>query len=85
LLSELSVRQSEVRELLTAAREVEDKTLVDGLTGNLGHDDRHVEALVLVRLELTKEPDRDIVPMDLIWAGEVLDHLDTQGYHLCRR
>lgn len=79
MLRDLSDRQSEVRELLAAIRVEEDKTLEDGLAGNLGHDDDAVTVVVLAVLEMGKDPDREVTVNDLIWAGAFLDHLDTQG------
>lgn len=79
LLRQLSDRQSDVRELLNSLRHVEDKTIEDGLAGNLGHDDESVTAVVLAVKEMGRDPEADITVVDLIWAGAFLDHLDTLG------
>lgn len=79
LLTELSDRQSDVRELLDEVRTREDKSRDDGLAGNLGHPDEIVIPVVLAFLELHRDPGREITVLDLIWAGEFLDHLDTQN------
>lgn len=79
LLRQLSDRQSDVRELLNSVRHEEDKSIEDGLAGNLGHDDEAVISVVLAALEMGREPDREVTVKDLIWAGAFLDHLDTQG------
>ena len=79
LLQELSSRQSDVRELLMEVRQLEDKTVEDGLAGNLGYPDEAVIATVLAVMEMGREPDREITVKDLIWAGAFLEHLDTQG------
>jgi hypothetical protein len=86
LLAELNERQCDVRELLGEIRETPDKAFADGLAGNLGHPDPVIVAVVLARLEMDHaHPDREPTKMDLIWAGELLDHLDTQGFQFCRR
>lgn len=79
LLKDLSNRQSDIRELLADIRATEDKTVEDGLAGNLGYDDDKIIAVVLSVVEMDKDPDREITVRDLIWAGAFLDHLDTQG------
>ena len=79
LLRELSDRQLDVKDLLSSIRGTEDKTIQDALAGNLGHDDEIITAVVLTRIEMSQEPDREVREIDLIWAGEFLDHLGTQG------
>ena len=79
LLRQLSDRQSDVRELISFVRNLEDKTVEDGLAGNLGHDDDSVVCVVLAVLEMGKDPSREVTVNDLIWAGAFLDHLDTMG------
>lgn len=78
-------RQSDVRGLLASARSESDKTVVEGLVGNLGYQDDHVIAVTLAVKEMAREPSDDIVINDLVWAGAFLDHLDTQGFSLRRK
>lgn len=85
MLREMSDRQLEVKELLSTVRAREDKTITDGLAGNLGYDDDKITAVALARIEMGNEPDREVAEIDLIWAGEFLDHLDTQGYQAIRK
>lgn len=80
MLKELSSRQSDVRELLMHVRGTEDKSVEEGLAGNLGYPDEVVIATVLAVKEMALEPDSEVTPNDLIWAGAFLDHLDTQGF-----
>ena len=77
MIRELSDRQSDVRELLSALRQQEDKTVEDGLAGNLGYSDDVVTAVVLATHEMRSTPEADIEVRDLIWAGAFLDNLDT--------
>lgn len=80
LLKDLSSRQSDVRELLNESRATDDRTLEDGIAGNLGYPDDAVVATVLAVMEMAADPEREITLRDVIWAGAFLDHLDTQGY-----
>jgi len=80
LLRQLSDRQSDIRELLMGVRVEPDKTKEMGLAGNLGYSDDLIVAVVMTRLEMSDDPDRPVMIKDLIWAGEFLDHLDTQNY-----
>lgn len=80
VLRQMSDRQSDVKELISGLRKTEDKTVIEGLAGNLGYDDDLVVACVLASLEMGRDPDRQIEIEDLIWAGAFLDHLDTQGF-----
>jgi hypothetical protein len=80
LLRELSDRQLDVQEMLSNSRDTEDKTIEDGLAGSLGYPDELVIAVVLVRLEMMDREEPEL--MDMIWAGEFLDHLDTQGFSI---
>lgn len=85
LLREMSNRQLDVQETLSTVRETEDKTIVDGLAGNLGYDDDVVTAVVLVLVEMATDGEKEITPEDLVFAGEFLDHLDTQGFEIRRK
>lgn len=85
MLRELSDRQLDVEDLLTGIRRTEDKTIQNALAGNLGHDDATVTAVVLSRVEMSPDPGREIEEIDLIWAGEFLDHLGTQGYEIHKK
>jgi len=85
LLRELSDRQLDVKELLDSFRKLEDKTITTALASNLGHDDEQVIAVVLTKIEMSQHPDREITEIDLIWAGEFIDHLATQGYEIRRK
>jgi hypothetical protein len=85
LLIELSDRQSEVRELLAQAREETDKTVEDGIAGNLGYPDEIVIGVVLASYEMIQDEEVEITLINLIAAGEFLDHLDTQGLEVRRK
>jgi hypothetical protein len=84
VISELSERQEIVRDLIVESRESTDKTMEDGLIASLGYEDDAVIALVLSKLEL-EDPPFEPTNMDLMWAGAVLDHLDTLGYQVIRK
>lgn len=79
MLREMMNRQEEVKILLEKVREEPDKTIEEGLAGSTTWPDDKIIAVVLVRVEMSQEPERDIEILDLIWAGEFLDHLDTQN------
>lgn len=85
MLRELSDRQSEVRELISTVRKSEDKTVAEGLAGNLGYSDEAVTALVLVAKEMSRDPESEVTVIDLVWAGGFLDHLDTLGFTVTRK
>lgn len=85
LLREMSDRQLDVKELLGHVRSVDDKTIEDGLAGNLGYEDDQIIAVVLTRIEMGKDPEKEVEVVDLIWAGEFLDHLGTQGFDVRRK
>ena len=80
MLTDYMIRKEQVKELLREVRATEDKTVELGLAGNLGYSDEVVTAMILAQLENSEEPERDITLMDLLWAGAMLDHLDTQGF-----
>lgn len=80
MLTDYMVRQEDVKDLLHQVREVEDKTTAIAMAAKLGYPDEVVVALILAQLENSEEPERDVVIPDLIWAGAILDHLDTQGF-----
>jgi len=79
------LRQEDVKDLLRHVRSIEDKTTEIGMAGNLGYSDEVVTALILAQLENSEEPEREVVVPDLLWAGAILDHLDTQGYNIQRK
>lgn len=86
LISELSDRQSDIRELLADVRTIEDKTAQEGLAGNLGYPDDTVIALLLAQLEtFHSDVSRPLEVADLILTGALLDHLDTLGYEVRRK
>lgn len=85
MLTEMMVRQENVKQLLLEIREEKDKTLEIGLASKLGYPDEIVTALILAQLEHDENPSRDIEVMDLLWAGAILDHLDTQGFAIRRK
>lgn len=82
MLTDMMERQEEVMGLLQAVHEETDKTILVGLAGSLGHSDRAITAMVLALLEVSDDTSREIVVNDLIYAGSILDHLDTQGFEL---
>lgn len=79
MLTEIMHRQEEVKALLQKVREEQDRTIEEGLAASTTWPDDKIIAVVLVRLEMSQEPDRPVEIIDLIWAGEFLDHLDTQN------
>ena len=85
LIRQMSDRQSDVRELLSALRNLQDKRVEEALAGNLGYDDDQITVVVLSILDNTPDPDREILVDDLIWAGAFLDNLDTQGFRISRK
>lgn len=85
MLRELSDRQLDVKEFLAGLRQQEDKTIEEALAGSDGYDDDTIIDLVLIRLEMSQDPTRDIQTLDLVWAGEFLDHLDTLGRKIIRK
>lgn len=86
LLSELSNRQSDVQEL---RREIlADLSNFAGLALLVeGYNEDTLVAVVLTRMEMTPAADgeeRKPTEIDLVWAVEFLDHLDTQGFSVLR-
>jgi hypothetical protein len=84
VITQLSEKQEEVRDIILASRETDDKSMEDGLLANLGHDDDLVIGLVLAKLEIER-PNEEPIAMDVMWAGAFLDHLDTLGYRMVRK
>lgn len=82
VIGQLSQNQEEVRSIILTARENPDKTFEDGILSNLGYKDDTIIALVLAKLEIQGTDPTD---MDVMWAGAMLDHLDTMGYQLVRK
>lgn len=82
MIRQMSDRQSDVRELISGVRNTDDKSVEEGLAGNLGYDDDIIVATVLAAKEMSREPDAQIEIGDLIWAGAFLDHLDTQNFQI---
>lgn len=85
VIRQLMERQLDVKELIQGIRDTEDRTVEEGLAGNLGYDDDVVVATVLATKENSKDPEGDISTIDLIWAGAFLDHLDTLGFEVRRK
>lgn len=86
MLRELMERQSDVKEIISSARNTEDKTIEDGITGNLGYPDDLIVAVVLALKEMELEDEEtEISQTDVIFAGMFLDHLDTLGFQLDRK
>lgn len=85
MLTDYMIRKEQVKELLREIRATEDKTVELGLAGNLGYPDEVVTAMILAQLENSMEPERDITIEDLLWAGAMLDHLDTQEFSVRRK
>ena len=82
VIGQLSANQEAVRSIILTARESSDKTFEDGMLSNLGYEDDTIIALVLAKIEIQGT---DPIDMDLMWAGAMLDHLDTLGYQLVRK
>jgi hypothetical protein len=76
------IKQETVKDLLRQARATEDKTIEIGLVAKLGYPDEVVTAVILAQLENSEDPDREVTLGDLLWAGAILDHLDTQGFSI---
>jgi len=85
LLTAMMERQVDVKSLLKSVREIEDKTVLIAVAGNNGYDDEIITALILAFVENGEDPERQIVVPDLLWAGALLDHLDTQGFEITRK
>ena len=87
LIGKLSDRQSSVRERLQEVRETEDKTIEEGLAGNLGYADDIVTAMVISSMDMRSEQEEEevVTVNDLIWAGAFLDNLDTLGFFVRRK
>jgi hypothetical protein len=78
-------RQAEVENIIAEAISETDKTVMDGLIGNIGHPIHTITAVVLALKESAPEPKEAIIPFDIILAGAFLDHLDTQGFKVKRK
>lgn len=82
VIAQLSENQESVREIILASRNNPDKSFEEGLVANLGYDDDTIIAMVLAKNEISQS---ELDEMDLMWAGAVLDHLDTLGYQVVRK
>jgi hypothetical protein len=85
LLRQMMERQEDVKGYIQHLRDASDKTMEEGLAGQLGYDDDTITAVVLTAKEMSSEPESMVTTIDLIWASEWLDHLDTQGYQIRRK
>ena len=87
LLSQLALRQEEYRGLLQALKAGDDKSFAEGVTlsqiKETGEDE--VIALCTVLFELSSDPLREPSESDVMWALEVVDHLDTLGFTVTRK
>jgi hypothetical protein len=85
LLGELALRQEEYRVHLEELRETPDKSYADAIIASEGMEEDQLIALATVLFEMSREHDRDTQSSDLLWAQEVIDHLDTLGWELVRK
>lgn len=88
LLRQLMERQEDVKERLQEIRtDLREVGSLQSLTR--GYQDDPIVAIVIARSEMkpkTDDEDPNLVEdIDLVWAVEFLDHLDTQGFEIRRK
>lgn len=83
LLTELSERQEEARSILQNLMDDPDKTFQGGLIASFP-DEEALVAVAVIMVELSRE-DRMPSEVDLVWAMEFLDHLDTLGKRIANK
>ena len=84
LLSALMNRQETYRTMLADLRSAGDQTFAEAMAASHGMDGETLIALAVALFEFAGQ-DKDEEVIELIWAQEMMDHLDTLGWKLTRK
>lgn len=77
LLRELMERQAEVDDVIAEM----DQTPMEHIHMN-NLDGEMVTAVVLTHIEMGHDKNRPVEKGDIVWAAELIDHLDTLGFEI---